>query len=160
MVVFGTSDAKIYYTIGYDELIKVKKNKTKTDHVYHILNSDGSFDLIPKSYETTGNFLNISTDNSIKIAGHYDLLLNNKKVKGLTYNYNRTESNLSHYSAEYVNQFLKEMNLKNIKLINSNNEFLSESLREQNLGKRLINLFLIFALFFLLTEIVLIRFMK
>lgn len=160
MVVFGTTDSKIFYTIGDEQFIRAKSTKEVNDHVYHIVNKDTDFDIIPKVFQTSGNFVNISTENMIKDAGHYALIYQNKIIQGITFNYDRSESDLNYFSPNEINDYINKNKLENYSVLRSDTDLISESIKEQTFGKSLINLFILAALIFLLIEILLIRFLK
>ena len=160
MVVINTTDDHIYFTIGKDELVHVKKTSDNHDDAVHIMSKDKTYDYIPQVSRIEGTNMKIFLNNTISNAGHYQIIIENMPIKGLSFNYERKESDLDHYSVDELKTFIKKFGLTNYSITDSKKEFLSKSIQENNLGKQLWKLFLILALSFLLFEILLIRFLK
>ncbi len=100
------------------------------------------------------------THNQIKEAGNYFLTLGNNNIKGLSFNYNRKESDLSFYNLDEIKKLLKQNDLKKFSMLDNPNKNLTELISEYNQGKRLWKWFVIATLLFLFAEVVLLRFMK
>lgn len=160
MAVFNTIDDYIYFTIGSDELVRVKKLSDGQDNIIHILNENKTADYIPQVSRIENSDIKIFLNNIITKAGHYQVISAEKPIKGLSFNYDRKESDLDHYSFEELKTLIKENALTNYQITDSKEEFLSRSIQENNLGKQLWKFFLISALLFILFEILLIRFLK
>lgn len=162
MVFYKNTKGKIYYTIGKDEVIKFTYNNSykKKDNTVHIQNKDDNFDFIPQIFRFENSETKIFLNNEIKKAGHYKIISEKNTLKGISFNYNRLESDLSHFSVDKINSLIKDNNLSSFSVINQKDEHFSETIKTQSIGKQLWKIFLIFALFFLLAEIIIIRFVK
>jgi len=160
MAFYRNNNQKIYYTIGKDKVVNFNKRNNSNDNVIHIINKDKTFDIIPQSITVEASKSKIFLNNNIKNAGHYIITYDNKNIKGISFNYNRKESDLSHISVKEIKTVIEENSLTNFSLMNENNELFSEIIKEQSIGKQLWKIFLIFAIFFLLGEILAIRFLK
>lgn len=92
-------------------------------------------------------------------AGYYDLMINGKKVKTIALNHSNKESDLSTIKIDDIKSTLKEQS--NIEVYDNifDGDFV-EAFRNTSVGKPLWKYFLIAALFFLLAEMLLSRFMK
>ncbi len=160
MVFYKKTSDHIYYTIGKDEIVNFTKKFENEDQAVHIINKDKNIDIIPQIFTVEGSKNRLFLNNSIQNAGHYTISYENKDIKGLSFNYDRTESDLKHYSTKELKSAIKDNALLNYSVMNQKEELFSEIIREQSIGKQLWKLFLILALFFLLAEILLIRFIK
>ena len=69
--------------IQKDEILKIKQS-----------NTNNSAEFVP-SQQIKNNSVLLTFDNSPEIAGNYGVFLNNTKIKDLSFNYARTESNLN-----------------------------------------------------------------
>ncbi len=160
MAFFNTSGKDIYYTIGTDFVIHVKNKKSVSDNIFQILNKDKNIDIIPQFSNTETSDYRLFINKMIQKAGHYNIVLNNKTVKGISLNYNRRESNLEHYSVNELQNFASDFPEQNISIINPEKELLKETVLNQNQGIRLYKLFLLLALLFIALEIVFIKFLN
>ena len=92
-------------------------------------------------------------------AGYFDLTRDNKVEEIIALNHNHTESRLDYYSAAELRTFFAGQ--KNVHVFDQlNDDAFSKEFQQQNLGVSLWKYFLYGALFFLLVEILLIRFKK
>ena len=125
-------------------------NKT----IYHLLKNE--LDVIPEQ-QAVGNNMLINIDNAITQAGFYTLKLpQSNDTTSLAINYDRSESILTYWSLE---ELKKGSLLKNATWISGNTQQ-AAVVNEMQQGMPLWKVCIILALLFLLTEILLIRFMK
>jgi hypothetical protein len=105
------------------------------------------------------NQLYIYTKDQIKNAGHYDIFSKstNDKIGTFAMNYNRSESHMDFLS---MNELEAMYTGKNITIYNGNSGNISHAVKENDQGISLWKVCIIFALLFLLAEILLIRFWK
>ena len=140
----------IYLTIG------------QTQHV--IIQSDNSGDEPIKIIQNEMEFIPLQTRNNDKVrittsefpimSGIYDFKSKEQTIEKIAYNYNRRESELSYQSLQQlVDQY------KNIHLYDSIEKAIKDG-NERNNNKNLWQLFVIFALVFLVLEILLQKFLK
>ncbi len=157
MAFYNTSGKNIYYTIGTDFVIHVNNKKSASDNIFHILNKDKNIDIIPQFSNTEAYDYRLFINNMIQKAGYYNIVLNNKPVKGISLNYNRRESNLEHYTYKELKNYTSDFSEKNISIMNAEKELSKETVLNQNQGIRLYKLFLLLALLFIALEILLIK---
>ncbi len=148
----------LFYIIGKDEIIESNMVVTG-ENVFHIKNSSKKFDIIPE-HKLLDSKTVIQIHNQIKEANNYDLYANTDLIGGISYNFNRTESDLTCYKTEELRQKVEEMNLMNIDVLELDSKNITQSLMELDQGKKLWKLCLILALLFLAVEVLLLRFMK
>ncbi len=160
MVFYGTVSDKIYYTIGKNEIVKFSNIKLSDENIIHIVNNKNNFDFIPQVFNLENSETKIFLNNNIKKSGHYFIVSKDKVYKGISFNYNRLESDLTHYSLKEINSIIDDYSLTNFSVMNQKDNNFSEIIKSQNLGKQLWKLFLILSLIFLLGEILFIKFLK
>ena len=92
-------------------------------------------------------------------AGYFELVLDNKTEQIIALNHNHAESRLQYYSPDELRAAFSGK--KNIQVFDRiDDDAFSTAFQQQNMGTNLWKFFLYAALFFLLVEIGLIRFMK
>jgi hypothetical protein len=159
MALLSRPTPRLYYTIGRDELICLSGERLKDDQVYTIRSNSSDFDFIPGKVEQNSvNFVQVH--DQLKEAGNYTVLAGTQKLSGISFNYNRSESDLKYYTSDELSNNLEKEGLTHIKVIAESKKAVGEAINELNLGKRLWKYFVWAALFFLLGEVLLIRFWK
>lgn len=139
----------IYYTIGNKNEIVVK-TKIDSDEVLHISNKNSDF--IPLQTKTL-NTIKIQTESNPLIDGIYQIN-NTQSEKYLAFNYNRKESNMDYFD---IKQMIKKYpNANYFSSIDDSIMTINDRYKKHSLW----HLFVIFALIFLVIEILLQKFMK
>ena len=143
----------LFHIIGSNSTIDF--NRGEKDNVYHIKNQ--SIDIIPRVRNTNTN-TTIFINSEIETADNYTLENDNSKI-GLSYNYNRSESELTYLSSLEINEIINShsINAQYIDLINGT---IQSTLSDLNIGKKYWKYCIILALLFLAAEIVLIKIFK
>lgn len=149
----------LYYIIGEDKPITLRKFSVGNDEVFHIKSVNSGFDIIPE-HQVKESQIDFFVQNQVKEAGNYLLTDEINKIKGVSFNYNRNESELSFYDVNEIKKMLENKGLKNFSVINNPNKSITELISEYNLGIRLWKFFILMALFFLAAEVFLLRFMR
>jgi hypothetical protein len=129
---------------------KLKNDKLEIIPVQRLLGKTLNLTL-PKSSELS--------EGQLFGSGFYDLVINGKVEKTLALNHDHLESKLDSYSSENLRDIFE--NQKNVEVYDDifDGSFI-EAFRDTSLGKPLWKYFVVAALFFLLVEILLIRFLK
>lgn len=146
----------LYYIIGRDNKIELSNTFLKGDNTLKIASASGDFEFIP-GLQNVNKKLNIRIYNQIRKAGHYKLLKNNEILKGLSFNYNRKESEMKFAGRTELQDFISRYSLSNTRIIADIGKPLSDAIKDMNQGTRLWKLFIILALVFLGIEIILLR---
>ena len=81
-------------------------------------------------------------------------------IAGISFDFNRKESDLSCFSYSELKEQVANNNLFNIIILETTEKSITQSLTEINQGKKLWKLCVILALLFLAIEVLLLRFMK
>jgi hypothetical protein len=158
IAIYSQTSTPLFYTISNDEIIETNA-VVVGENAFHIKNVNNSFDIIPE-HKTMDSKLLIYTHNQINNAGNYNLLSDKTVVTGLSFNFNRKESDLTCYTMEELNEQLSKNNLQNFATIESSQKSLTSTLTELDQGKKLWKLCIILALVFFAAEVLLLRFMK
>ncbi|MFA4852136.1 MAG: BatA domain-containing protein [Bacteroidales bacterium] len=150
---------RLYYTIGKDEAVEVMKVNVSGDMAFRITDKSKNIEIIPEHRNIDLQTYVYPHDQIIK-AGNYSLMRGEDTIAGISYNYNRSESDMKFYTVDELKNLIKEKDLKKFNVLNLKNRPISQVLEELNHGIRLWKLFIILTLLFLITEVALLRFMK
>ena len=166
MAILSLKPSPVYYKTATNEAITVASVSNFSDKPLHIVKDDAStgsatkkIDLIPE-HRLINNTTTLFTQNQLTEAGQYEVVENITVLKGLAFNFDRKESDMNFYTKEELQKQIDEKNLKNMVVIEPNEKTLTNALQEAADGKKLWKLFLLLALTFLLSEILLIRLFK
>ena len=156
MAISGYKEDRIFYMIGDDKTIVVNNVSTTGDNVFKIklLNSD--FELIPDQ-RIVSSQLEIYPHNRIKTAGNYLLTDNDKPVKGLSFNYDRSESEMVFYTPDQISGKMTDAGIGNFHIVKPGVVPFEQAVSEMSRGVRLWMWFVILALVFLGVEVLLLR---
>ncbi len=127
--------------------------------MYHIRSVTSDFDIIPE-HKVRDNKTEILVHNQIVNAGNYNLFVGKEPITGLSFNFNRKESDLNCYNAEELNGQLTSKNFNNVRVIETGSQSMQQALMDIEQGKKLWKWCIVLALLFLATEALLLRFMK
>ena len=144
---------KIYYNINDNNIslnYKLPANALISNKVKNI-------EFIPQ-VNYNQSISSVFIDNNITEAGNYNILDKNKIIDVLSFNYDRTESNMIFTNNKGLQKLIVENNLKNWQVINASNEHLTQKIKLSSEGKQLWYYFVILALIFITIEIILLRF--
>ncbi|MEO1051918.1 MAG: BatA domain-containing protein [Bacteroidota bacterium] len=148
-------NSQLYYSLN-NPLIRLKMDSIEQESIFKLANQNE--ELIP-SQRVLGNEVLLQVPRYAVSSGFYDLNLNDSKRKVLAFNTDKEESLLSQIDIEEF--FSTAKNVSNVTVFESGsvNEFSTE-IKERYQGTPLWKYALILALFFLLVEVLLIRFLK
>ncbi len=155
----GSSEVNKPLVLGSDQDFAISDTLVSTDNVFHLINVNEKFDIIPEGKILNNNTV-LSVHDQIKNAGNYDLTSNNNVIAVESFNFNRKESDLSVYSADELTDLTSKNINSKINVIESEGKDLSHSIVELNEGKRLWKYCILLVLLFLAIEIMLIRFFR
>ncbi len=138
--------ARLYYTIGEQNTIAVPV-KLNPDEILTI--KDETVQFIPLQ-QTKANYVSLTTTEEPSVANNYQITRDTEFLENISYNYTRSESNL---------QYLNPEEWEGIAVYNSVND-LFDSITEANAINSFWKWFVIFALLFLLFEMLILKFYK
>lgn len=145
----------LFYTIGDGKLVKLNLAGQGKDQVYK-LKLDKA-ELIPQMV-IKENKLNLAAGPELKEPGNYTLTTGNKDAGvQVAFNYDRNESANSYFSEE---QLTEVITLPNIRVLKNTPKGIAQAIVEADKGVQLWRYCIMFGLFFLLCEVLLLRFLK
>lgn len=158
IAMYSVSSQPLFYTIGNFETIQTRKTITG-ESVYHIKNLNGNFDIIPE-HKVNETGTEIMVHDQIVEAGNYNLFADKELAMGVSFNFNRRESDLNCYTEEQLKEAITQNNLANFNVLENKDQNLTHTLTVIDQGKKLWKICLILALLFLAAEVLLLRLMK
>ena len=159
IALLSTPESKLFYTIGKNENIVLRNVSANDEKSFKIVSLDKKFEMIP-AFKNLNSTITISTDKSISKSGNYTVNSNGRIIKGIAFNYDRTESDLDTPGPAELEKMIISSGLPDVKVITATNRSLSSVITEMNKGFQLWKIFIILALIFLLGEVILLRFWK
>jgi len=159
IALYSATSPTLFYFIGKDETFETKASSISDDGVFRITDKKNNFEIIPE-HRIIDMRNTIFIHNQIKNAGNYILSAAGKDIEGISFNFNRTESDMKFFTNSEINNQIKEHNLKNFSIVDTKNKTLTQAIEELNQGIRLWKLFIILTLLFIAIEIILLRFWK
>lgn len=148
----------LFHTIGKEEVIETNKT-ISGESVFHIKNDAKKFDIIPE-HKLLDSKTSILVHNQIVEANNYGLYANNDAIGGVSFNYNRNESDLTCFRIGDLATKAGDLNWSNVNVFEPGAQSITDTLIESEQGKKLWKLCIILALLFLAAEILLLRFKK
>ncbi len=150
---------KLFYTLGKDEIIELGATNVAGEDIFIIKKDNSDFEVIPEhkriSFQTK-----LYPHDQLKEADNYIVFREEEAVTGISYNYNRKESDLTCNNKDELKKLIEENGLKNVFIMDNSVKPLSTMLMELNHGIKLWKLFIILALLFLAGEVILLRYWK
>ncbi len=137
---------QLYYTIGAQNTIAIPI-KLGPDEILTIKDSTSQF--IPLQ-QTKANYVSLTTMDSPNLSGNYQITKGNEFLENISFNYNRNESKLHYLNSE---------DWEDAQVYKSIDD-LFESIAEANTINSFWKWFVIFALLFLLIEMLILKFHK
>ncbi len=150
---------KLYYTAGQNEAIRINHLAPEADKVFRIKSLKGDFEFIPEHHRL-GPVTNVFVNNQLSRAGNYMLYLDKQAISGLSFNYNRDESDPACLSQEGIEKMISQSHLPNFTILKTGHKTVNEVLHDMNYGTQLWKYFVWMVLLFLLGEVSLLRFWK
>lgn len=147
---------RLYYETAKNDAIRVNYTSPGAEKVFRIKSLDGDFELIPEHHQA-GVASNIFVNGQITKAGNYVLLSEQDTIAGLSFNYNRDESDPTCLTPDQIKENINKSRLTNIDILNTGHKPVNEILTEMNNGRQLWKYFIWFALLCLLAEVLLLR---
>jgi hypothetical protein len=145
--------------IGKNHDIVISDTLVSTENVFHLSNKTLSFDIIPESRLINGK-ATLSVHDQVVIAENYELSAEKHLISVASFNYDRKESDLSVLTQNDLEDKISKLNNSKIGIIEAEGKELSHSISQLNEGRRLWKYCIMLTLFFLATEIMLIRLFK
>jgi hypothetical protein len=156
---FSKQQNRMFCTIGNNEVIELNSTPAGGENVFHIVSPDNKFDIIPE-HRIIDSKTEIFTRDQIREAGNYKLLAGHDFIEGVSFNYDRKESDLACLNAQELQALAEKNGLRNFSILEAGQKGISSLLSEIDQGKKLWKWCILIALLFLAAEIALLRFLK
>ncbi|HLG02419.1 MAG TPA: BatA domain-containing protein, partial [Bacteroidia bacterium] len=153
---FSQPQKQLYYKIGEDETVDIGDAGMIAENVFHLSGPQKNFDVIPAHTVIDGHTI-LDMHRQVTQPANYFVKLGNRLVTGLSYNYNRKESDLATYTPEEIKLAYETAGLENFALLETDKKGITGSLTEIDYGIRLWKTCVWLVLLFLLTEGLIIR---
>jgi hypothetical protein len=153
----STSFYPLSYIMGQDEFISIRNYRPTAGSVFRIVSDQ--LDVIPES-RIVNNNINLILHGQLQEHGNYQLLSERHLLRVLSFNYNRRESLLGNLSNRQLEEKLENFPSDNLHIFDPTRISIQKQLEMMKGGIQLWKIFLLAALFFLFSEVLLIRFLK
>jgi len=156
MAILSQSPGRLYYTIGGDEPVEVKTTEPEGDRTFTIRSTAGDYEVIPE-HRTVNALMTLYLHGQLTAAGNYTLLAGDKIISGLSFNYDRKESDLACYTSAELQAMWKNAPFE-FRVITDTGRLFSNVIEELNVGIKLWKWFVLLALLCLTGEVIILRF--
>lgn len=150
---------EIAYKVGAEEPIDGGAENESSDKVYQVENLNGKFSFIPGMMNRDGKTW-LYVGQQMLDAGNYLLKSSDKLIGALSFNYSRQESKMDYWSQSEINEMSDKYLKGSVRVLSSEKGELKKAIQEEYEGIQLWKWFVLAALFFLLIEMILLRFFK
>lgn len=142
-------------TIGSDEFIAVDSKLTENSNL-EVISKDNKSSFLPERVvRPEGN--GIMVHDQVRTDGHFLIMADKDTIRPVSFNYDRSESDMNFLKIEEFRKIASDLGINRIQIVDGSAETIANEVTQLQDGKQLWRLFLILALFFLLTETILIR---
>ena len=147
----------IYYTIGSNTGFKLSKIQLSNEAILEIKSVQSKMAFIPEIVRNMQG-VQLFAHNQIREAGNYLIYDKNSVMAGISFNYNRKESDMNFLSQKDLQDYIEKNRWANVFLMDIQNKSATVIAQQINSSGILLHpLFIILALLFLLSETVLLR---
>jgi hypothetical protein len=151
---------QLSYTIGKDNFVEIPNSQSlDLNSNIEIENVTTGEKFIPVTNVSTKG-VRIETGDQISQSGQYEILNDNLPIITLAFNYNRQESDLRYTGADDIKSKSETSGLKNAQVVSNVTSNFSDIFDELKNGKQLWKWFIFMALFFILAEVSISRFLR
>jgi hypothetical protein len=156
---YAQMQQQLFYTIGKDERIDIGDVGVIGENVFHLTEVKTNFDVIPGHSSLEGHVY-LDMHHQVNQPANYLVKLGANPITGISFNYDRQESDLSTYTDKEIVAGYTASGLKNFSMLENDPKGLTAALTEIDYGIRLWKTCIWLVLLFLLAEILVIRFWR
>jgi hypothetical protein len=149
----------LFYTLGRNDKIELPWLEVAGDQILKIRELGNGNEFIPEHRDGTDG-TELILHNQVRNAGHYTIVGYEDSYHNFSFNFDRRESDLTLLGEDALEDLISATGAENLSVFSSVGKPVTKSLQELNEGIKLWKLFIIFVLFFLAAETVLLRFWK
>jgi aerotolerance regulator-like protein len=155
-----SSSNNLYYILGQDKNIIIPSGNIIPGEKPTILESHQNNQTIIPVQKYGNHELNIQIENLNINSGYYNVIMEDSLISVLAFNYNRIESDMHFYNSDQLNELCLNSPLKYYGVLNPNDPEYTDVINELQKESDFWKLFIIFALFVILIEILILRYWK
>lgn len=159
MAIGSSIQTPMYYYCNGNEVISLKNDLENKEGIFHLYNQETKQDFIPESRKQMG-IVNLYPQNQLRDAGNFVIKSGDAVVGAASFNYSRKESDLTTFTLDEIKSIVESQAGKGFSYVEPGEKNISSLIMEQSTGTKLWKFFVILTLIFLLTEVLLIRFLK
>ncbi len=160
IAIYSQNISDIYYTLGNLKPIDINI-KLQGDNILRVVAAKSDYEFIPRIITTGRQNIKIDFMHQLNQAGNYFLLSDKDTLAGLSFNYNRKESNTQCFTNNEINKLIKQYHLNNCTILPVDTESFSAEMHDlKTERKSLWKWFILAALIFLTAEIFVIKLWK
>lgn len=159
IALLSAATSPLYYIIGRDNQLDLSNIGISGDKSLKIAAIDGSFEFIP-GQQTLNKRINLQLFGQVSKAGHYRVHQEEETVRGATFNYDRMESIMQFAGENDLDEMIRRYLPGQFRIVSDKGKPLADSIQAVSQGTPLWKIFIILALLFLATEIILLRFWR
>lgn len=156
---FSQPQGELFYTISGSKPVDLGNVGTIGENPFHLTDEAKKFDVIPAHTVQDGKTI-LDVQRLVLDPGNYQVSLDNKMITGISFNYDRKESDMRVFNKDEITAQHEVAGLKNFSVLEKGPEGLTTILSEKDYGIRLWKICIWIVLGCLLAEILLIRFWK
>ncbi len=159
MALFSQPQNELYYTISDSKPVDLGNVGAIGENPFHLVDLNKKYDVIPAHLVQDGKTL-LDVQQLVVEPGNYLVNLDQRQITGISFNYDRTESDMTVLMKDEILAQHSAAGLQNFSVVDKGLQELSEILSEQDYGIRLWKVCIWIVLFCLLAEILIIRVWK
>jgi hypothetical protein len=153
----STAFYPLAYTLGLDDLVVIRNYRPASGALLRITAPET--EIIPES-RTVNNNIHIILHGQIETDGNYNLVSDGGTIRSLSFNFDRRESLLDNFTIQQIQDAVLSAGLNNIYVFEPTHAPLQKQMELMKAGVQLWKIFLLMGLFFLFSEVLLLRFLK
>ena len=156
---YSSPNSALYYTLGDIQPIEAPNISLPQNVFFKIQASKDTLSVLPERRTINDNVF-LFMHNQVTQAGDYKLMAGDSLVSGISFNYDRKESDLRYMAVADIETLCEHSGMKNFSVMPSTNASLPTLLTEVNRGKYYWKYCILLALLFLALEEALLRLWK
>ncbi len=159
MALFSQPQSDLYYTISESKPVDLGNVGAIGENPFHLIDMEKKYDVIPAHVVQDGKTL-LDVQRLVVEPGNYLVNLDAKQITGISFNYDRTESDMTVLVKDELLAQHAAAGLQNFTILEKGPQGLTDILSEKDYGVRLWKVCIWIVLACLLAEILIIRFWK
>ncbi len=159
MALYSLPNQPVYYTMGDMQPIEAPNITLPQNTFFKIQAAKDTLSILPER-RVVNNSVLLFLHNQVTTAGNYKLTAADSLLSGISFNYNRKESDMSFLPTPELQKLCDDAGLRNFSVMSVSNASLSTLMQEVNRGKYYWKYCILLALLFLAAEELILRLWK